>query len=186
MDLDNAPGGILFLLDAVVLNLKIEVLAKELIKLFRPGLGALIVAPENTLGNLAGNTAGQAYKPLGVLVQQLPVDTGSDIETLGKAGRDQIAEIPVAHLILAQQDKVGIIIVYAMLAVAHITGGNVHLTADNRLDTGLLAGLVKGNCAVHYAMVCDGDGGLAQFLGALSKPVGAAGAVQQAEFSMHM
>jgi hypothetical protein len=62
---DKPGGGLLFLLQPVVLQLQIEVLRPEQGgELLRLGLGALVIAVSYHPGNGARDAAGEAYKPL--------------------------------------------------------------------------------------------------------------------------
>ena len=66
------------------------------------------------------------------------------------------------------------------------TRGNVHLTAEDRLDTCLAAGIVKGNGAVKHAVIGQGNG----IVSARPDPRGnipdAAGTVQQTVFTVQV
>ena len=121
-----------------------------------------------------------------MLVQQLPVDAGLDVEALGKAAGHQIAQVPVALFVLTQQDQVGIVVVRAVLLLEAAPGGHIDLAPDDGLDPLGPAGLIEGHRAVHDPVVRDGQGRLSQLLGTLRDPVDAAGAVQQGIFGMHM
>ena len=68
--------------------------------------------------------------------------------------------------------KVGIAVV-----VLPVTGGDIDLAADDRLDPGRAAGLVKSHRAVHHAVVGDGQRRLSQRLGFFRELCDAAGAV---------
>ncbi len=183
-ELFEALGGLPLLGDAVILDLQIEVVAEECLQIQRAGFGRLIVAADQLLRDLAREAAGQAHQPLGVLVQQRPVDAGLVVEALGEAGADQIAEVAVAGLVFAQQDQVGVGVVEAVLLVMPGARGDVDLAADDGLDARGAAGLVEGHRPVHHAVVGDRQGTLPQFFGALRQLLDAAGAVEQRIFGM--
>ena len=63
-------------------------------------------------------------------------------------------------------------------------GGHIDLAADDGADALLFALLVEIDDAVHDTMIGDGDGGLAQGLGALDQPLDAAGAIEEAVFAV--
>ena len=186
VDAVRARGGLAFLMDAVVLDLEIKILAEELAQPERALLRAGVVVVDQLLLDLARETAGEADQPLGVLREQRPVDARADVKALGKGCRDEIAEVPVARLVFAQQDQVGIVVVAAVLLVAEIARRHIDLAADDRLDARAAAGLVEGDCAVHHAVIGDRDGALSQLFDALGQRVGPAGAVEQGVFAVHM
>ena len=72
----------------MVLDLQKEVLTEELPQFQGavPGLGGVPV--QYGLGNLTGETAGEADETLCVGTQQLPVNAGLHIKALGEAGAD--------------------------------------------------------------------------------------------------
>ena len=63
-------------------------------------------------------------------------------------------------------------------------GGHIDLAADDGADALLFALLVEIDDAVHDTVIGDGDGGLAQGLGALDQPLDAAGAIEEAVFAV--
>ena len=181
-----APRGLL-ILDAVILDLKIEIILPEkLLQLQRLGLRGLIVTADEPLGNVPRKAAGQAYEPLGVLVQNRPVYARLNVKALGEARGDEVAEVAVACLILAQEDQVRIVIVNAVLLIAHVARRDIDLAADDRLYARGLAGTVEIDSTVHYAVIGDRDGVLPQLLYTLRQLFDAAGAVEQGILAMHM
>ena len=187
MEPDQPLGGLFLFREAVVLNLQIKILRPEQRpKLQSLGFGPLVVVLYKHLGDGPGQTAGEADQPLRVLVQQRPVDAGLDVKAVGKGSADQIAEILIARLVLAQQHKMGIVVIPAMLLVAHVPGRHIYLAANDGLDPRRKAGLVKGHRAVHDPVVGDGQGGLPQGLGLFRDLVDTAGPVQQGIFRMYM
>ena len=63
-------------------------------------------------------------------------------------------------------------------------GGHIDLAADDGADALLFALLVEIDDTVHDTVIGDGDGGLAQGLGALDQPLDAAGAIEEAVFAV--
>ena len=119
-------------------------------------------------------------------MEQLPVDTGLDVKALGEAAGHQIAQVPIALLVPAQQDQVGVVVVRAVLLLEAAAGRHIDLAPDDGPDALGEAGLVKGHRAVHDPVVGDGEGGLPQGLGLFGDLVDPAGPVQQGVFGMHM
>ena len=96
----------------MILDLQIKTIRPEQgLQIQRPCLCRGVIVVDDGLGDLPGQTAGQADQPLRVLMQQRPVNPGLDIKALGKPGADQIAQVPVAGLVFAQQNQVGILAV---------------------------------------------------------------------------
>ena len=69
-------------------------------------LGSRIVACGKSARYLAGKAGGHTYKTLVILFDQLKVDPRAVIEALGIRERDHFDKVPVALLVLAEQDKV--------------------------------------------------------------------------------
>ena len=184
---DQAVGGRVLLGDAVVLDLEIEVLlAEERAQVERARPRSLEVAADDRLRDLAGQTAREADQPLGVLVQQLPVDARLDIKALGEARGHEIAEIAVALFIPTQQNEVGIFVVGAVLLAVAAARRDIDLAADDGLDTRGLAGLIEGHRAVHDAVVGDGQRLLPELGSAFGHAVDPARAVEQGVFTVDM
>ena len=121
-----------------------------------------------------------------MLPQQRLVDAGLDVKALQEALGDQIAEVAVAHLVLAQEHQMVGRAVQLVDPVGHLPRGHIDLAPDNRLHALGLAGAVEIHRAVHHPVVRDGHGGLPQLLDVLRQPLNPARAVQQAEFGMDM
>ena len=65
-------------------------------------------------------------------------------------------------------------------------GGNVDLTADDRLDACFFRRLVKLHAPIHHPVVGAGNGSLSALLHPVHQLVDAAGTVQQAVLGMDM
>ena len=187
MDLYKPLRGLPLFGDIVILYLKIKVILAEQIPQFhRLRLGGLVIAANDLLRYLAREAAGETDKPLGMLMQQRPVDARLDIEALGEGHADKVAEIFVALLVFAQEDQVRIVVVYAVLLVGHVPRRDIDLTADYGLDALGLTGLIERDRAVHDAVVGYCKRRLPQLLRLADKLFDAAGSVQQGIFGMHM
>ena len=174
------------LADAMVLNFQIEPVAEDLLELARELARAGGILPQDALRDLARDAAGEADEPLGVLLQQRPVDARLEIKPLGEARGDEVAEIAVAGLVFAQENEVRIIPLRLARLFGARAGGDIDLAADDRLDARVLAGLIKSHGAVHHAVVGDGKGRLPERFGALRHLADAARAVQQAVFTVNV
>ena len=67
-----------------------------------------------------------------------------------------------------------------------VLGYTLDITDSAIKNTGGLGGLIEIHRPVHDPVVGDRNGGLTQFLGALNKPLDAAGAVQEAELRVNV
>ena len=177
----------LLLRQAVVLELQVKVLRAEhgaQLQGRRLRCG-IVLLPQQT-GDLPGQAGGEGDQPLRVLPQQSLVDPGLEVEAVDEGPGHQIAEVPVAGLVFAEQHQMPGLVVDAVLPVLHAPGGHIDLAADDGLDPGRLGGLVEGDGPVHDPVVRDGHRLLAQLLEALHQPFDAAGAVQQAVFTVYV
>ena len=187
VDAQKPLGRALFGLKAVILDLKIKaVLAEKLAQLQRLFLCPLVVSGVYHARYSSGDAAGKADKSLGVLVQQLPVYARLVVKALGEGHGNEVAQIFVARFVFAQQDKVRVFRVNAVLLVKARSRRNIDLAADDRLYTGRAAGLVKRDRAVHDAVVGDSKRGLTELLCAVNERLDAAVAVEQRIFGMNM
>ena len=121
-----------------------------------------------------------------ILLEQLQIHPRAIVKALGKGQADHMNQIAVALLIFTQQNQMIGIGVHTMYLIMPCSSGNIHLTADNRLDTSCLCRTVKINDTIHDAMICDGNGILSDVLHMLHHVADPAGTVQQAEFGMYM
>ena len=173
--------------DAVVLELQVVAPRPEdLLHLQGVGLGPLVVAPQEEPGHRPRQTGREGDEPLRVLPQQVHIHPRLDVKALQKGLGDQVAQIPVAHLVLAQEHQVASRRVQLVDLVKAGAGGHVDLAPDDGLDPRRLAGLVEVDHAVHHAVVGDGHRALPQVLHPLHQPPDAARAVQKAILRMDM
>ena len=177
----------LLLLDAVILQLKVEIaFSKDAFHLAGIVPGIFVFFIQQILLNTACQAGRQSDQTLVMLLQQRNIHTGLAIETVHKGFRHQQAQIFITLTVLAQQNQVVRIVIDAVDTVTHQPPGHIDLTADDRLDACCFGSLVKIDAAVHNTVVCDRNGALSQLLDPLHHSVDAAGAVQEAIFGMHM
>ena len=177
-DADQSRGCLLFFTDPVILDLQVEtVRTKQLLQFRCFGFCILVSVIDKHLGNLAGNTAGQTDQTFRMFSKEAPVDSRLYVKALCKRFGDQIAQVMVALFVFAKQDKVRIVVIDPMFLIFHSAGRHIDLTSDNRFDPLCTAGLIKGNCSVHYAMIRHGQRIHSHFLGPFHQVRNAAGAV---------
>ena len=107
--------------------------------------------------------ADSAISPLECCGQKVPVDPGLVVEALEIAGRDQLDEVAVALLVLAQQDQVVVAVRVGADRVPLLR--DVDLAADDGMDALVLGGVVELNRAEQVAVVGHGHGRHALLLG---------------------
>ena len=152
------------------------------------GLGALEIPCQQALGDVTRQAGRQGDQALMVLAKQLHVHTGTAVEALGKARRDQGHKVLVALHVLAEEDEV----VVRPLSSLHARflkaggGGDIDLTADDGLDARLLAGLVKGDRTVQHAVIRQRYGIVTALLHPCRKIGDAASTVEKAVFGVEM
>ena len=154
----------LLLPDAVVLELDIEVLPEHGLEPPGDGVGLLVPALQQVLGDVSRKAGGQADKALAVFRQQIVVDAGLVVEAVDEGLGREAHEVLVADLVLGEEDQVPVI--PAQLSVLDkAVPGHIGLHAQDGFDPLLLALPVEVDDAVHDPVIRDGHGGLPQALG---------------------
>ena len=92
-----------------------------------------------------------------MLREQVLVDAGLVVETFEIACGDEVDEVAIAFLVLAEQDQVVVAVGIAAGLVALLR--NVDFAADDGVDAFAFGGVVKLDGAEEVAMVGHGDGG---------------------------
>ena len=85
----------------------------------------------------------------------LAVDPGLVVVAVDVGVGDEPAEVPIADIVLREQDQVEGLGVGLALLLGHRPSGDVRLDADDRLDALRDAGLVERDGAVERAVVGD-------------------------------
>ena len=103
------------------------------------------------------------------------------MEAVLVGGGHHLAEVPVALLVLAEQNQVKAAAVERLvrIEIAPVAGGDIRFDADDRVDSRAGEDLMKLLDAAHIAVVGDGHGRHVVFLGELDQPLDGAGAVEQ-------
>ncbi len=145
------------LLQTVIVDFEEEaVLAKDVMIFGRRLFRLLDAAAEKIRRDFAVQTCGKANQSLAVLAKQFLVDTGLVVKTVEVSLRHQLDEVLISRFIFAKNDQVvrparcGIAIEVARLR-------DIHLAADDRLDSGLLGRVIKADRAEQISMVGDRD-----------------------------
>ena len=138
----------------VVLNLKVEVAAAKQSRHLFDVLGRFVVSTaQHMVGKSALEAAAQADQALGVGRQQLEINPGFIIKPIEVGDGGQFNQVVVANLVGCQQHEVVRPCVEVGLLVTVAAPGHIGLDAQDRLNAGFPAPLVKLNQAVHDAVI---------------------------------
>ena len=142
--------------------------------------GGIEVSCQDVSRNLSGQAGGTADEIVVVLLDDIMADPRlAEVETFRVGGRDDLHQILVSLVILGKEDQMVVATMVLVLELMVIVPCDIDLAADDRLDlvvSGLLVHMLPGELEelldpVHVAMVCDGQGRHAEFLGLLEKGI---------------
>ena len=151
---EAAPGGVL---QAVVLDLEVEVLAEDLLVGERPLLGLVGLAREVHARNDARDAGGAADDALVVAPQHVERGARVVVEHVAGAGlAHHLHEVDVAGLVLGKKEQVVAMLLGALLDA--VVGDEVRLAAEDRLDEELRPVGLDGREVVPGGLP-DGDVG---------------------------
>ena len=169
------------------MDLDVEMVAEKLREpASQPGRLVQLIL-EDELAELSGSTAAQADNAFMVSCQKLLIDARHIIIALEERHRGHFDKVAKADLVPGQESQVETCLLAPRgLAVAQLGRSHVSLVANNRIDSRLFALLVKLHRAVKVAVVGEGQGIHAVFLGMLDQLGNAVGAVEQAVMAMAM
>ena len=106
------------------------------------------------LADPPGEAAGERDQPLGVGLEQLPVDARLVVVALEVAGRGELDQVGVAGVVLGEEREVSVPLGLGAAVVA-----DVDLAAENRLDSDLSGLPVELDGPGERAVVGEPDGG---------------------------
>ena len=178
-DLDDALVALVLRREAVLLQLEVNVVGAEHVAQVI-GMRARIVLAvvEQALTEARGQTAGERDHALGVALDQTHVDRRlAALQPVEKAGRGELDEVAIARVVGGEQRQV--VALGPARPTRRVVVDEVDLTADDRLDAVLVAGLVQLDGAVHDAVIGQSEGRLAELRGALGERFDLACAVEQ-------
>ncbi len=162
------------------------VLAEQVVVPVQAAAGGLDLTLADEPRHFGRHAAGGADQPLGVAGQEILVDARIIIEPLQLSRRSDLEQVLITGLIFCQQEQMGGAPVFLGVVVLHAAGGHVGLQADDGLDAGIFAGVVKLDHAEHGAVVGDRQGGHVHFFGALDQLLDIAEAIQEGIFGMYV
>ena len=138
--------------ESVVLDFEVEILLAEHILVLESKAAAGVVSGfEQRFVQIAPQAGRSAYQPLAMSGEQILVNAWFVVKAFEEGGRDQLDQVLVAGLILAQQQQVVIAIGVAARLVPLLR--DVDFAADDRLDAPARGFLMKMNGAEQVAVV---------------------------------
>ena len=171
----------------MILNLQIKmILAENRQILLHQCLGFFFIILKDSARYLSCNAGGQTDDPFMILAQQFFIDTGLIIHPLNIGKRNQFDEIFIPRLIFRQKDQMIIFDPAGLLPILTRSRRQIHLTADNRFNSLLLALFIKINHTIHGTMIGNGNGIHPPLFDRCNQIFNAACSVQKAVFRMHM
>ena len=188
-DVDEARAVAPLLLDPMVGQLDEEVLLAEDIPVgggMFQGLGLLSGAQGHIDFSL--EAAAQGDQSLGMSGEKFPVDARLVVEAVEVSRRADLDQIPVTLVVGGKEGHMvgDILAAVGGLLVLHRSGCDVDLATDDRLDLGLLGGLIELDRPEEISMVGQGDRRHAEF-GRLSDELFHPDCtIQQRIFAVHM
>ena len=134
-----------FLVDAVVLQLEVEILFSENVNVFLgKGSAPSSTSPASSARGMAPATqALVAMSPRRILPQHFHVDARLVIEPLEVSDARKLHEVFVALVVAREQDEVVVVFLAGLGLVKPRLRRNIRLEADDRLDAFLKAGVVR-------------------------------------------
>ena len=184
---DELGADLRLLGQAVVLDLQEEVPLAEDVAVFEgAGLRLFIVAVHERGRDVTGETAGQSDEPARVFPEDLPVHARFAVKAFRERKRHEFHEVRVALVVLAEEDQVVPFVGERPRLVVPTPRGDVRLHPEDGFDAGLLTGFIKGNGAIHDAVIGKCQTVLAQLFGPGHQFRYAAGAVEKTVFSVKM
>ena len=145
----------------------------------------LLALLEQALAEAGGQAARERDHALCVALHQAQVHVRlAALQALQKAGRGQLYEIAIALVVTGQQGQV--VALCPVLRRRRVVVDEVDLTADDRLDAVLAAGVVQLHRAVHHSVIGQTERRLAELRGAGGEILDLAGAVEQRVLGVHV
>ena len=146
----------------------------------------LVIIRKKRARDLPCQTGGERNQPFMILPEQLEIHARLAVEAFQPGARDKLRQIPVARVVLAEQDQVAVLTIQFMDFVEPGTLRHIDLTANDRTDASFLCLFIKLHRTVHHAVIGDGDCFVPTRLRRIQQPLDPARTVQQAVFRVQM
>jgi hypothetical protein len=170
--------------DAVALHLEVVAAVEDGRHLLDELPGGLDLSSRDGAAHHGREASGGRDQPLAALAQQVEIDARLVVEALEVGLRDEVDQVAVPGLVHGDQQQVADRVEARVVALAPFLvearpGGDVDLTADDRLDVVTTRGLVELDCSEEVAVVRHAHGRHAERLGPREERVDLDGPVQQ-------
>ena len=174
-DVDDA-----LLVDALILHLQEEVPRTENVPIRGGGIDRLLLLFRPDSGrDLSLQTAAQSDEAGRVLREQFLVDPGLVVEPLGVTGGDELDQVVIPLVGRREEDQVVRRLAGCSALRPPIARSNVHLTAENRIDSPLPRLIVKDDRREHVAVLGNRERRHLELHRAVEELLDAARAVEQ-------
>jgi hypothetical protein len=173
------------LVHVMVLDFQKKVVLPENVRVgVRHPPGVLVLIRQQRLRNVPAQARRQRDEPFRVLRQQVQIDARLVIEPLEVPRRDQLDEVPIPLLVLAQQNHVVVPVRIRPRLVPLLR--NVHLAADHRMHARRLGRVIELDRAEQVPVIGHGHGRHLLLERGLHELVDIASPIQQGVVGMAM
>lgn len=121
----------------------------------RDVLRFVVGAVQQLLADLAAETGAGADEALAIALQEVVIHARPLVVALQSGDSRQFAEVPIAFVVLGQQQKVVAVLLLSAGALLDAVGCDVSFDADEGFHTPLSTFDVELHDAEHYAVVAD-------------------------------
>ena len=149
-------------------------------------LGLIEAIGQQVRGHLSGHAGAGNDDARVVFREQLAVDARFTIEALGVGERGELDQIAIPLDVTREEYEV-VVVTFAggrAGATLPVTGGDVGLHPDDRLDASFVGLLLKLPCRVQIAVVGNGNSGLLELLRLCDQVVDTIRPVEERIFGM--
>ena len=174
------------MLQALILNLKIEILFAENVgEGSGGGARGVVVVFDQAFGDFALQAAGKADQAAGMLGEKLLADARLVVKAVQRSFRRDLDQIAVAFFVFGEHQQMVVGVAFGGGAVV-VFFADVEFAADDRLHAGMFGRVDKMDCAKNIAVVGHGHGGHAELFHALAEFFDVASAVEHGIVGMQV
>ena len=175
------------LLKSLILEFKVKILITEDFPKFQGFFpGAEVITVKQIMLNVPCKACGQSDYAFGILPEQLLVHPRLIVKAVSVSLGHNLHEIPVAVVVLCQQNQVAHELVLLRILVKTASGCCINLAANYGLDSLFQTRPVKVNNAEHDPVIRYGQGVHSKFLSPCRKLFDGCCAIEKAVFCVYM
>src|SRR5579862_8529267 len=179
----------MFLLQALILNLKKEIVGTKNVAVGCSGIaGGIVIFFHQPLGHFAFQAARESDQTFGVFGEKLLAHPRLVVKPAQRGFGSDLGQVAVAFLAFRENQKmvVGITVGRSALDIVVVLLADVQLAANDGFDAGLVRGIDEMDRAKNVAVVGHGDRRHTHLFDALDKLFDVAGAVEHGVIGMEM